>query len=243
MPWRARVPWWSDLLARRANLSRVTSETDPTAALADAVSGFVDGFAAEDDVITAARGRARELDCPAVSPATGAALGLLATTVQARSVVEIGTGTGVSGLHLLRGMAPDGVLTTIDWEPEFHRAARRVFTSAGYPSGRVRTITGRALDVLSRLTSGGYDLVFADATLAEYPGYFAQGVQLLRPGGVIVLHNVLADLHIGDHGRRSPELLALRDVARTMRDDDRLRPAVLPLGGGLLAAAVVGPTT
>ncbi|MCP2183641.1 putative O-methyltransferase YrrM [Prauserella alba] len=235
------APWWSGLLRARANLSRVTSETDPTAALADAVSGFVDGFAAEDDTIGRARERARELGCPAVSPATGAALALLATTVQARSVVEIGTGAGVSGLHLLRAMTPDGVLTTIDWEPEFHRAARRVFTSAGYPSGRVRTITGRALDVLSRLTSGGYDLVFADATLAEYPGYFDQGVQLLRPGGVIVLHNVLADVHIGDHGRRNPDLLALRDVARTMRDDDRLRPAVLPLGGGLLAAAVVGP--
>lgn len=236
------APWSPGLHMRRANLSRVTSETDPTAALVDAVSGFADGFAAEDDVISGARGRARELGCPAVSPATGAALRLLATTVQARSVVEIGTGVGVSGLHLLRGMAPDGVLTTIDREPEFHRTARRVFTSAGYPSGRVRTITGRALDVLSRLTSGGYDLVFADAALVEYPGYFDQGVQLLRPGGVIVLHNVLADLRIGENGRRNPDLLALRDVARTMRDDDRLRPAVLPLGGGLLAAAVVAPT-
>lgn len=231
----------SGLLIRRANLSRVTSETDPAAEPAEAVSGFVDGFAAEDDVTTAARGHALELGCPAVSPATGAALGLLATTVHARSVVEIGTGVGVSGLHLLRSMAADGVLTTIDWEPEFHRAARRVFTSAGYPTGRVRTITGRALDVLSRLTAGGYDLVFADATLVEYPGYFGQGVQLLRPGGVIVFHNVLADTHIGDHGRRNPELLALREVARAMRDDDRLRPAVLPLGGGLLAAAVSPP--
>lgn len=217
----------------------MTSETDPAAALADGAGGFVDGFAAEDDAIAGARARAGELGCLPVSPATGAALSLLATTVQARAVVEIGTGTGVSGLHLLRGMAGDGILTTIDWEPEFHRAARRVFTSAGYPSGRVRTITGRALDVLSRLTSGGYDLVFADATLVEYPGYFAQGVQLLRPGGVIVFHNVLADGRIGDHAQRDPGLLALRDVARAMRDDERLRPAVLPLGGGLLAGAVV----
>ncbi|OLT48217.1 methyltransferase [Saccharomonospora sp. CUA-673] len=219
----------------------MTSETDPAAALADGVGGFdafVSGFAAEDDALLGARARAEELGCGAVSPATGAALALLATTVQARAVVEIGTGTGVSGLHLLRGMAPDGILTTIDWEPEFHRSARRVFGAAGYPPGRVRTITGRALDVLSRLTSGGYDLVFADATLVEYPGYFAQGVQLLRPGGVIVFHNVLADGRIGDHAQRDPRLLALRDVARAMRDDDRLHPAVLPLGGGLLAGAV-----
>ncbi|MFC4004259.1 O-methyltransferase [Prauserella oleivorans] len=201
---------------------------------------FIEGYLPDDEAVAAARGRAHELGCRPVSPATGAALGFLAATLQARAVVEIGTGAGVSGLHLLRGMAVDGVLTTIDLEPEFHRCARRSFLDAGFPPGRTRLIMGRALDVLPRLTSGGYDLVFADATLLEYPSYFDAGVQLLRPGGVIVFHNVLADGRLGDHARRDPELLALREVARAMRDDERLRPAIIPVGCGLLAAAVGG---
>ncbi|MEU6643715.1 O-methyltransferase [Saccharomonospora sp. NPDC046836] len=199
---------------------------------------FIEGYFPDDELLAAARGRAAELGCPAVSCATGAALSFLAATLQARAVVEIGTGAGVSGLHLLRGMASDGVLTTIDLEPECHRSARRAFVEAGFPAGRTRLIMGRALDVLPRLTSGGYDLVFADAARLEYPNYFAQGVQLLRPGGVIVFHNVLAGGRFADPARRDPELLALREVARALRDDERLRPAIIPVGSGLLAAAV-----
>jgi len=82
----------------------------------------------------------------------GAALRFLAATLQARAVVEVGTGAGVSGLCLLAGMAPDGVLTSIDIEPEHQRAARRAFTEAGTTAGRMRLIMGQALDVLPRLT-------------------------------------------------------------------------------------------
>ena len=83
-------------------------------------------------------------------------------------MVEIGTGTGVSGLWLLRGMRPDGVLTTIDVEAEHQRVARRVFAAAGLAPSRTRIITGRALDVLPRLADGVYDLVFVDHDRLEY---------------------------------------------------------------------------
>ena len=90
----------------------------------------------------------------------GAALRFLASLLEARAVVEIGTGTGVSGLWLLRGMRPDGVLTTVDIEAEHQRLAKEAFTEAGIPPQRARMITGAALDVLPRLTDGHYDLVF-----------------------------------------------------------------------------------
>jgi predicted O-methyltransferase YrrM len=153
-------------------------------------------------------------------------------------VVEVGTGAGVSGLYLLRGMAKDGVLTSIDIEPEYQRSARRTFLDAGYPPGRMRLITGRALDVLPRLTPGGYDLVFVDAARIEYPGYYEQGVALLRRGGIIAFHNVLVGGHVVDPARRDPETLALREVARAAREDERLVPVLLPVGGGLLLATV-----
>ncbi|WP_020668057.1 O-methyltransferase [Amycolatopsis nigrescens] len=215
----------------------MSSETH-TSAAADHTdwADYVEGYLPDDEVLVAARGRSADFGCAPLSPAGGSALRFLAATLQARAVVEIGTGAGVSGLYLLRGMAEDGVLTTIDIEPEYHRAARRTFLDAGFPAGRMRLIMGRALDVLPRLTSGGYDLVFVDAARVEYPSYFAHGVHLLRPGGVIAFHNVLAGARLGDHTRRDPEALALRELAREIREDERLVPALLPVGGGLLVA-------
>ncbi len=196
----------------------------------------VDGYLPDDDVLAAARLRAVDLGCAPLAPGAGTTLRFLAATVAARAVVEVGTGSGVSGLYLLRGMAADGVLTSIDVEPEYQRAARKTFLDAGYPPGRMRLIVGRALDVLPRLTPGGYDLVFVDAARIEYPGYYEQGVALLRRGGVIVFHQVLAGGRLTDPARRDPETMALREVARAVREDDRLIPALLPVGGGLLVA-------
>jgi predicted O-methyltransferase YrrM len=152
-------------------------------------------------------------------------------------VVEVGTGAGVSGLWLLRGMAADGVLTSIDVEPEHQRAARQAFAAAGFSAGRTRLIMGQALDVLPRLTDSGYDLVFVDAVKTEYPRYLEHGVRLLRPGGVIAFDNVLWRGQVADPAHRDPATVALRDVARAVRDDERLVPVLLPLGNGLLAAA------
>jgi predicted O-methyltransferase YrrM len=208
----------------------------PSADLGDAE--FVEGYLPDDEVLVAARSRAAEFGCTPLTAAAGAALCFLAATVQARAVVEIGTGAGISGLHLLRGMAPDGVLTSIDIEPEYHRAARKTFLDAGYPPGRTRLIMGRALDVLPRLTHGGYDLVFVDSARIEYPSCYEKGVALLRPGGVLAFHNVLGGSRVADPSRRDPETLALREVARAMREDERLVPAMLPVGAGLLVAAV-----
>jgi predicted O-methyltransferase YrrM len=208
-------------------------ERTTSAASRPAGYGQVDGYLAEDEVLAAARASATDLGCGAIGNAAGAALRFLAATLQARAVVEVGTGAGVSGLCLLAGMAPDGVLTSIDIEPEHQRAARRAFTEAGTTAGRMRLIMGQALDVLPRLTDGGYDLVFFDAAKIEYPKYHAQGVRLLRPGGVIVFTDVLNT----DAGRRDQETIALREVAKAVREDDRLVPALLRVDQGLLVAA------
>jgi predicted O-methyltransferase YrrM len=214
----------------------VTPETR-NAAAAPAAPDYVDGYHAEGETLTAARARGHDLGCPPVSTGAGAALRFLAATLQAKAVVEVGTGAGVSGLCLLAGMAPDGVLTSIDIEPEYQRSAKRTFIDAKVPPGRFRLIMGQALEVLPRLTDGGYDLVFFDATKTEYPRYYEQGVRLLRPGGVIAFDNVLGNGHVADASRRDQETVALRELARTVRDDDRLVSVLLPLGDGLLVAA------
>ena len=92
------------------------------------------------------------------------------------------------------------------------------------------------LEVLPRLTDGGYDLVFVDAVPAEYPRYLDEAVRLLRPGGIVVLDDVL-DGGVADADGADPgEPVALREVARQVREDERLVPVLLPLGDGLLAA-------
>ncbi|MEC3979723.1 O-methyltransferase [Amycolatopsis sp. H20-H5] len=208
------------------------------ASSADLDAEFVEGYLPDDEVLATARRRAADFGCSPLGSAAGSTLRFLAATLRARAVVEIGTGAGVSGLHLLRGMADDGVLTTIDIEPEYHRAARKAFLEAGYLPGRMRLIMGRALDVLPRLTHGGYDLVFVDSARAEYPSCYEKGVALLRPGGILAFHNVLGGGRTADPSRRDPETLALREVARAIREDERLVPAMLPVGGGLLVAAL-----
>src|SRR2546425_12050444 len=94
------------------------------AMLNEASLSYAESFAIEDDVVTAARDRARELGCVPIGTAGGATLRVLAAATSARSVVEVGTGAGVSGLYLLGGMVADGVLTTIDLESEHQRAAK-----------------------------------------------------------------------------------------------------------------------
>jgi predicted O-methyltransferase YrrM len=197
---------------------------------------YAENFIAEHEVISAARGRGIELGCVPIGPAGGATLRLLATVVSAKAVVELGTGAGVSGLWLLGGMRPDGVLTTVDTEPEHQRAAREAFNEAGIATARYRLINGAAGEVLPRLTDGGYDLVFVDADKTGYVDYFEQAVRLLRSGGVMAFDNALWHDRVADPGSRDTETVALRELGKTIRADDRVVAALLPVGDGLLVA-------
>jgi len=152
------------------------------------------------------------------------ALRFLAIAIGARAVVEIGTGCGTSGIWLLRGMRGGGVLTSVDIEPEYHRMARKAFGQAGFAANQARLILGRALDVLPRLSDGGYDMVFCDADLASYPEYLTASMRLLRHGGIVVFDD-----------SDSPSAGA-RELADMVRIDDRLVPLTIPVAGGLLAA-------
>ena len=197
---------------------------------------YAEGYLPEDDILLRARERASQLGCTPVLPGAGALLRVLAAASQARAVVEIGTGAGVGSLYLLRGMPHDGVLTTIDIEVEHQRAAKEAFVEEGVRSTRTRTISGRASDVLPRLTDGGYDLVFVDADKEGYPGYVEQALRLLRPGGVLAVDNALWHDRVADPARRDEVTTIIREIGRTVRDDPRLVPALVPSGDGLLVA-------
>jgi predicted O-methyltransferase YrrM len=197
---------------------------------------YAELFIPESEHALAARDRAADLGCVPVGTGAGAALTFLAASIAARSVVEIGTGAGVSGLHLFAGMAPDGILTSIDVEAENQRAAKQAFSQAGIAPARARLINGRALEVLPRLTDAAYDMVFVDAAKQEYPQYLAEALRLLRPGGILAVDNALWHDRVADPTQRDPETVAVREAGRLVRDDENLTAVLLPLGDGLLAA-------
>jgi predicted O-methyltransferase YrrM len=202
------------------------------------VAAWVDGWLPEDPSVLAARARAAEVGVRCVDPTSGALLRLLAAASGARAVVELGTGAGVSSLWLLRGMHPEGVLTSVDPETEHQRLARQSLTEAGYGTGRVRLITGEALAVLPRLSDAAYDLVFCDAVRSENLDYLTAALRLLRPGGLVVFAGALGDGRVADPSARDPETVALRELTRVVREHEQLTPALLTVGSGVLAAVV-----
>ena len=197
---------------------------------------FAENFLTEDATILTARARGEEFNATPIGSGGGAALYFLATLLNAGHVVEVGTGAGVSGLWLLRGMRPDGVLTTVDINAENHRVARETFAAGDIDVSRVRLITGRALDVLPRLTDAAYDLVFLDGDKTEYALYLEQAIRLLRPGGIVAFDNALWHNRVADPAKRDASTLAIRALVNAVKEDERLTSVLLPVGDGLLVA-------
>lgn len=212
-----------------------TDQSDATDR-AERVLAHAEGSISEDAIVVAARERAVDAGAGAVTPAVGALLSLLARLSGGRAVVEVGTGAGVSGLWLLSGMRDDGVLTTIDTEPEHQRLAKQAFAEAGVGPGRTRLIGGRAQEVLTRLADDSYDLVFIDAAPVDQPHFVGEAVRLLRPGGVIVVHRSALDGRAGDPAAHDTEVTAVREAARLIAEDERLSAVQVPLGDGILVA-------
>jgi predicted O-methyltransferase YrrM len=210
------------------------ASTDP-----GTLAAWLDGWLPEDAPLLSARARAAEVGIGAVDPATGAVLRMLAAVSSARAAVEVGTGAGVSTLWILRGMRPDGILTSVDSDGEHQRLARLSLGEAGVPAGRVRLIAGRAMEVLPRLSDGAYDLVFCDASRAENDDYLEAAIRLLRPGGVVAFAGALGGGRIAEASARDPETVALRELVRRVREEPRLVPALVPVGPGLLVASTV----
>jgi predicted O-methyltransferase YrrM len=194
--------------------------------------------AVEDDALRAARERASAGGMPPVSADTGALLTLIARMTGAMNAVEVGSGAGYSGIWLARGLAEGGTLTTIEADPQHQRLAKESYRDAGV-SGRVRSILGGALDVLPRLSDGGYDLVFIDAAKDEYPAYLDHALRLVAPGGVILADNVLWSGRVADPAATDPATEGLRDYNRRITEDERLHSVVLTIGDGLALSWVI----
>lgn len=194
---------------------------------------FAEEFVTEPEEIARARADSAELGINAISEATGAQLALLAAATVATNIVEIGTGTGVSGLWMLKG-APQATLTSIDIEADFQQHAKHSFSAAGIPASRVRLITGRANEVLPRMNEESYDLVFVDADPLSVIEYVEHGLRLVRPGGIVAVAHALWRGHVADPAHRDDVVAGFRSLLKEISDSSAVISSLNPIGDGLL---------
>lgn len=195
---------------------------------------FADAFVPEDETIEAARDAAHQFGIEPVSPAIGAAIALAAAGVPSGgAMIEIGTGTGVSGLWLLTG-ARDAQLTTIDEDLDHHQVARSMFQAAGHAARRTRLITGRAADVLPRMNEQAYDLVFIDADWQSVQDHLDTALRLVRPNGSVLVAHVLQQGKVANPVKRDQVTVAYRQLLKGVRERTDLLAGVSIVGDGLL---------
>lgn len=208
-----------------------------TPATLDARSwGYSEDFSAPSDQVAASRQVAVELGAEPLSVGTATTLRFLSRALKAQQVVEVGTGSGTSGLALFEGMGSQGTLTSIDPESDRQAAARQAFTAAGLTSRNFRLIAGAPLEVLPKLQDGNYDLVFINGDKLEYVEYVDQALRLLRHGGMIVLNDALWRNLVADPDNEDDESVIIREALGAVLDTEEFTSTLLPVGSGLLAA-------
>jgi predicted O-methyltransferase YrrM len=206
--------------------------------MADKISSwkFAEDFAQESEVIQRARVRAEEMGIECVTASVGKHLAFLTSSLQAKAIVEAGTGAGVSGLHLLAG-SPAAVLATIDSEQEHQLAAKTAFAEAGIATNRTRVIVGKAVDVMSNMADAAYDLVFLDADRESLEEQLREASRLLRPGGVVAIAHALWRDRVPDPAMRDEATSIYRDVLRFFENNDSFITSLIASGDGLLLAS------
>jgi predicted O-methyltransferase YrrM len=185
-----------------------------------------------------------------VSPPQGKFLNLLAGACGAKRILEVGTLGGYSTIWLARALPTDrtGRLVTIEFNPRHADVARANLARAGL-SNVVDLRIGRAIDVLPQLAreqqGGGFDLTFIDADKPSTADYFAWAVKLSRPGGLIVVDNVVRKGAVLDSGSEDPNVHGIRRFMQALADEPRVTATALQTVGGKgydgFALALVNP--
>lgn len=174
-----------------------------------------------------------------ISPEQGQFMQLLVKLLGARRCIEVGVFTGYSSLCVALALPPEGRLLACDVSEEFTAVARRYWKEAGVES-KIELRLAPALETLdARLKAGEagtYDLAFIDADKANYAGYYERILALLRPGGLVLVDNVLWSGAVIDKKDKSEDTVAIRRFNEALHKDERVDVSMLPVGDGLTLA-------
>lgn len=197
---------------------------------------YAEEHSGQDSLIEHARELSADAGTKPISDGTAAALTTLAAASGARSIVGIGLGAGLAGAALMRGASADAVLTGIDADTDSVAATRQLLRSLGVGSSRTRLISGKAAEVLPRLTPRGYDLVFIDAEGESAAEFVQQSLRLLHAGGTLIVNNALDSDRVPKPAVRDPSTQAMRRVEAALREDENVVTALFSTGTGMLVA-------
>jgi len=203
----------------------------------EAIDAYIDQLAARgDEALRTVERQGREERWPIVGPAEGSLLHILARSIRAKRILELGAAIGYSGTWLARALPSDGELVTVEWNPETAAIARKNFERTGVAK-RVRIEIGSALDVVPRLR-GRFDLIFNDIDKVHYGDVLPLCLEKLRVGGLLVTDNVLWSGTVAA-ARRTKEAQVIHEYNESLAKDPRMLPVIVPLRDGVSIALKV----
>jgi predicted O-methyltransferase YrrM len=174
-----------------------------------------------------------------ISPDQGQFMALLAKMIGARRCIEVGVFTGYSSLVVAMALPGDGQIIACDVSEEWTSIAQRYWQEAGVDQ-KIQLHLAPATQTLQTLIdegqAGQFDFSFIDADKVNYPAYFELVLQLLRPGGVVVIDNVLWDGAVIDPLIQDEDTVALRRLNKALLHDERVDISMIPVGDGLTLA-------
>ncbi len=174
-----------------------------------------------------------------IGPEQGQFMALLVRLIGARRCLEIGTFTGYSALAVALALPPEGRLLCCDINAETTAVARRYWAEAGV-ADKIDLRLAPALETLDALLAAGeagrFDYTFIDADKTNYDAYYERALKLLRPGGLILIDNVLWSGAVADSAKNDNDTVALRALNHKLHGDERIDLSMLPVGDGLTLA-------
>jgi predicted O-methyltransferase YrrM len=162
----------------------------------------------------------------------GRFLSMLSHLIQPEKILEIGTYTGYSALCLAEGLAKDGILHTIEVNPELVEIITRYFTTSAY-NEKIKLHIGKALEVIPNL-KGVFDLVFIDADKENYINYYDMVFEKVRPGGLILVDNTLWHGNVLKESDKGKETTAIKAFNEYLKIDMRVEKVLMPFRDGLM---------
>lgn len=174
-----------------------------------------------------------------ISPEQGQFMTLLAELIGAKRYLEVGVFTGYSSMTVAKAMGPDGRVVALDVSEEFTAIAREHWKKAGV-ADQIDLRLAPAIESLQAMLDAGehdtFDLAFIDADKGNYLNYYEAALQLVRPGGLIGIDNVLWSGSVADPMDHRPDTEAIRAVNELVSKDERVTVSMLPIGDGLTLA-------
>ena len=172
-----------------------------------------------------------------IAPEQGAFMALIVKLIGARQIVEIGTFTGYSSTAMALALPPDGRIVCLDVSEEWTSRARAAWEEAGV-ADRVELRIGPAAESLRQLEDDSFDLAFIDADKTGYDTYYEECLRIVRPGGLILIDNVLQAGRVVDAGADDDNVRAIRALNEKIATDERVDMTLAPIADGLTMARV-----